>query len=638
MIAINRNPALLKEQAQELLRQNQFHPAKEIYTQLCEIDPNDVLAWHTLGMINVQLGNFAEAAAAWRQAVIIQPDFAEGHCNLGNALFSLGKCDEAVNHYRDALKIQPRYYEALSNMGTALDKLNRLEEAAQCYEAALNIAENALIHYNLANVLTRQQRLGEAVNHYQRALALAPNQPNFHNNLGKALHHLDRYADAENAYREALRLSPDPATAFEIHANLGTVLLQMDRYDEARDSYGRALELKPDFPRAVAGMANVLEKQGKFEQAFAVVQPYLEENKEDGNIALAFASLCRHLGRCEEAISRMERLLAGGGPVVDVYTRIMVHFALGRLLDAAGKYDLAFDHYRQGNELSGRHFDIQEHLRRIEALMDVYTASFMAKAPRARHGSRLPVFIVGMPRSGTTLVEQILASHPAVFGAGELDEIYRIIVDLPDILDSSLPYPQCIQAMAQTDADHIAKRYLDHISSLAPPDVQRITNKMPANFQHLGLITLLFPEARIIHCVRDPLDTCLSCYFQQFAEGQFFTHDLGTLGAYYRQYLRLMNHWRKVLTVPMMEVRYEELVADQEGVSRKIVAHCGLKWDERCLRFHETQRVVATASYDQVRQPLYSRSVGRWQHYERHLEPLRRALNQASTGETLGNT
>ena len=552
MIAINRNPALLKEQAQELLQQNQLLPAKEVYTQLCEIDPNDVQAWHTLGMINVQLGNFADAAAAWRQAVIIQPDFAEGHCNLGNALFSLGKCDEAINHYRDALNIQPRYYEAQSNMGTALTKLNRLEEAAQCYEAALNVTENALLHYNLANVLTRQQRLGEAVNHYQHALALEPKQPNFHNNLGKALHHLGRYADAETAYREALRLSPDHATAFETYANLGTVLLQMDRYDEARESYGRAIKLKPDFPRAVAGMANVLEKQGKFEQAFAVLQPYLEDNKEDGNMALAFASLCRHLGRCEEAVTRMERLLAGGGPTVDIYTRMMLHFALGRLLDAAGKYDLAFDHYRQGNELSGRHFDFQEHLRRIETLMDVYTAQFMAKAPRAHHGSRLPVFIVGMPRSGTSLVEQILASHPAVFGAGELDEIYRIIVDLPEILDSPLPYPQCIQTMTQADADQIAKRYLDHISSLAPPDVQRITNKMPVNFQHLGLIALLFPEARIIHCVRDPLDTCLSCYFQHFAEGQLFTYDLESLGAYYGTYLRLSEHWHKLLDIPMI--------------------------------------------------------------------------------------
>jgi len=630
----NRDQAFLKEQAQALLQQNQLQAAKEIYARICEIDPNDAQAWHTLGMINAQLGNFADAAAAWRQAVTVKPDFAEGHCNLGNAMFSLGKYDEAVNHYRDALHIQPRYGEALSNMGTAFNQLNRLEEAAQCYEAALDVAANALIHYNLANVRTHQQLLDEAVTHYQRALVLEPKQPDFHNNLGNALHHLGRYADAEAAYREALRIDPHHATVYETHANLGTVLLQMNRYDEARASYGRALELKPDFPRAVAGIASVLEKQGEFEQAYAVLQPYLQGSKEDCNITLAFASLCHHLDRCDEAVIPLERLIAEEGPALDTYSAIMSHFALARLLDAAGDYDLAFDHYRQGNELSERRFDFREHLRRIEELMDVYTAPFMANAPRARHGSGRPVFIVGMPRSGTSLVEQILASHPAVFGAGELDEIYRIVVDLPEILDSPLPYPQCIQDMTQTDADRAAKRYLDHISSLAPPDAQRITNKMPANFQHLGLIALLFPEARIIHCVRDPLDTCLSCYFQQFSEGLFFTYDLGNLGAYYRQYLRLMEHWRKVLKVSMMEIRYEELVADQEGISRKIVEHCGLKWDERCLRFHETQRVVATASYDQVRQPLYSRSVGRWQHYERHLEPLRRALDQASAGET----
>jgi len=187
-----------------------------------------------------------------------------------------------------------------------------------------------------------------------------------------------------------------------------------------------------------------------------------------------------------------------------------------------------------------------------------------------------------------------------------------------------------MEAITADHCEQLAKRYLDFIDALVPRDAMLISNKMPANFQHLGLIALLFPEARIIHCMRDPLDTCLSCFFQQFAEGQYFTYDLESLGGYYRQYLRLMQHWRRVLLdTDMLEVRYEDLVADQEGVSRKMVEFCELQWDERCLRFHETRRLTATASYDQVRQPMYNRSVERWRHYERHLEPLRRALDES---------
>lgn len=632
MTHMDLNPESLKGQAKALLLANQLPAAKAIYARLCEMAPNDVQLWHTLGTINARLGNFEEAAGNWRRAVTIKPDFAEGHCNLGNALVSMGRSGEALRHYRDALRIQPDYSEALNNMGTTFNELNRLDEAAQHYEAALRVAPSAPVHYNLANVYTRQRRLDEAVTHYRWALAMMPNQPNFNKGLGNALYHLGRYADAEAAYREALRVDPDHASAFETHANLGSALLQMHRLSEARACYSRALELKPDYPRGVAGIASVLEKQGKFEEAFTLIQPYLDAHKDDCNIALAFASFCRHLGKCEEAIVRMERLLAGQGPSVDAYDRILLHFALGRLLDDAAEYDRAFDHYRRGNDLCGRRVDPEAHIRYIETLIKTYDASFMPCAPRAGHGSRRPVFIVGMPRSGTSLVEQILASHPAVFGAGELDEIKRIANDMPGTIGVHTPYPECVRNLTQTHVEEFAKRYLDHISKLAPKDARLITDKTPGNFTHLGLINMLFPEARVIHCVRNPLDTCLSCYFQHFSDGQFFTYNLADLGVYYRQYLRLMEHYRSVLKIPMLVVCYEELLADQEGVSRKIIEYCGLDWDDRCLRFHENQRIVRTASYDQVRQPLYRHSVDRWRHYERYLEPLRLALGKPDVG------
>jgi hypothetical protein len=270
-------------------------------------------------------------------------------------------------------------------------------------------------------------------------------------------------------------------------------------------------------------------------------------------------------------------------------------------------------------------FDPWLHRLEMDALMNIYSPEFMARMPRASIRSERPVFIVGMVRSGTSLVEQILASHPAVYGAGELPDIIQTVLSLHTVLGTEQHYPQCLSKLTQEKTDWLAQQYLGHLASLSP-DAARVIDKMPGNFMHLGFIELLFPGARIIHCMRDPLDTCLSAYFQDFSRTHQYSYDLSNLGAFYREYLRVMQHWREVLKLPMLEVRYEELVANQEAVTRRMVEFCGLEWDERCMQFHKAKRYVATASYDQVRQPLYNKSAGRWKHYERFLEPLRKGL------------
>jgi hypothetical protein len=228
-----------------------------------------------------------------------------------------------------------------------------------------------------------------------------------------------------------------------------------------------------------------------------------------------------------------------------------------------------------------------------------------------------------MPRSGTSLVEQILSTHPGVYGAGELTAIDQFARHLGDATGDA--YPQSALHLDQATIDAAARQYLAALQDLAPSAI-RVTDKMPGNFLHLGLIQLLFPGARVIHCRRDPLDTCLSCYFQQFNQGQTFSYDLSDLGHHYRQYQRLMRHWQSVISLPMLDVHYEDLVADQEAMSRKMLEFCGLDWTDECMRFYESKRYVATASYDQVRQPIYHKSVGRWRHYERYLGPLKTAL------------
>ena len=230
-----------------------------------------------------------------------------------------------------------------------------------------------------------------------------------------------------------------------------------------------------------------------------------------------------------------------------------------------------------------------------------------------------------MPRSGTTLVEQILASHPAVAGGGELATLMTIASQFNAAGQGGLPYPEGVRAIRVDQAEQMAQRYLDHLDRISKSAL-RVTDKQPFNFTHLGLAQLLFPAATFIHCQRDPMDTCLSCYFVSFADSFGFASDLGTLGRYYRQYSRLMAHWEDVLPRPVLTVEYEALVTNLESVARGLVAHCGLSWDDRCLRFYETERSVRTPSRWQVRQPIYADSIGRWRRYERHLGPLMAAL------------
>jgi hypothetical protein len=230
-----------------------------------------------------------------------------------------------------------------------------------------------------------------------------------------------------------------------------------------------------------------------------------------------------------------------------------------------------------------------------------------------------------MPRSGTSLVEQILASHPQVFGAGELRNVGNLVSKMTPMLDAQQGFPRCTHKLTQHIANTLAQEYLGALDALSP-DAVRVTDKMPHNFMYLGIINLLFPGARVIHCTRHPLDTCLSIYFQYFNASHAYAYDLEQIGTHYREYERLMAHWRQVLDIPMLEVSYEELVTSPEEMIPKLVEFCGLEWDPACLRFYEKKRFVNTASYDQVRQPLHPKSIGRWKHYEQSLGALKSVL------------
>jgi tetratricopeptide (TPR) repeat protein len=428
---------------------------------------------------------------------------------------------------------------------------------------------------------------------------------------GQRFESLSRFDGAESAYREAILLDPE---AIPARLSLGRLLSAGGQYEEARSQLQAVLTRYPEQPDACAALALNYEYEGDYGKALDVLRTALQQSPVAPPIVLAYAVLARHFNEQSRAIALLEELLLNTAPES---VQRDSHFALGKLFDATGDYERAFEHYRLGNRLLNYHYDPEQTRQTFCGITAAFSSSLHPRLPRSSNHSGLPVFIVGMPRSGTSLVEQILASHPDVYGAGERDDIARIV----HTLGGPAPAVEAAGRLSVPVLDHAAQGYLDTLSRLAPA-AARITDKMPHNFLALGYIDLLFPGCRIVHCVRDPRDTCLSIWFQQMTGNHPYTNDLDALADYYRQYRSLMEHWRRVIRVPVYEVRYEDLVGDIEQGARRLVEFCGLPWSDQCVRFHENTRVVSTPTYDDVRRPIHDRSAGRWRHYQRHLGAL----------------
>ncbi|MEE8532452.1 MAG: sulfotransferase [Alphaproteobacteria bacterium] len=577
-------------------RAGRLQEADRLYRRLLEAHPDHAEALHLLGLVRHQGGRSEDAVGLIERAIACDAAIARYHNSRGVALYALGRIEAAEASYRRALTLSPDHVETLVNLANALKEQGRLDEAVACLERALELRPDyALAHNNLANVKKDRGAYEAAIEGYRQALALAPDYVEARHNLSVALLAQGRLDEAEESCREALALDPGYAPA---HNNLGNVLRYRGRLEEAVACYREALAIDPGFASA---QSNLVEFT-----TFEAGDP-------------AFAAL--------------ESLKAKGGlPLREATT---LHFALGKVYADIGDYDRAFADYREGNALrareaerTGRAFRVADHEKRISAIVAALARETLDRAA-AGCGSDVPVFIVGMPRSGTTLVEQILASHAEVFGAGELPEIGRIAERLP--ADAGAPYPAGVAALDDAALGRLGEGYVERLRALAE-GARRVTDKTPANFLHLGLIALMLPGARVIHCRRDPRDVCVSCYFHDFAQGSEFTDDLAALGRYYRLYEQLMAHWREVLPRPILDVDYEALVADQEGVSRQLVDFCGLEWDDACLAFHETQRTVRTSSDLQVRRRIFTSSIGRWRDYESHLGPLIEALGRDPVG------
>jgi tetratricopeptide (TPR) repeat protein len=443
--------------------------------------------------------------------------------------------------------------------------------------------------------------------------------------LGQIATATSRHDEAVKLLGQCVSLAP---REIGYHVLLAEALATGGQPDEALSRYDKALKLDANYPPALAGKANVLSRSGRWDQARVLLEPYVEAGTEDAGMAVAYARIAVHDREHARAVEVASRHVDDDtGDEI----RRSLWFDIGRAHEQAGDHDRAFEAYTNGKRMRALPWDAAAATQRHENLMAVFTAETLQAMPRPSAPSTQPVFIAGMPRSGTTLIEQIIDAHPEAFGAGEILDLPMLLAELNLRIGSTLTYPECVRDMDRDDVDTLAREYLERLGRHAP-HAARICNKDLGNYLHLGLITAVFPEARIIHSRRDPLDTCLSCYVQKFAPGAHdYSADLRHLGMAYNDYRALMDHWRRV-GIPMLEVDYEDLVENQEVVSRKIIEYCGLPWDDRCLRFHESGRQVITLSREQVKQSMYSSSVGRHRNFERHLGPLAEVLHEGVRG------
>lgn len=597
--------------AVELLNKGKLEEAYKLLKKLVESQKNQFEPRFLLGTVAMQLGELQEAESHLKQAIGLQPSHANAHFQLGNLLYNLGRPQEALASYSRAAELDNSSADYLNGLGNALNALGDHAKALQCFELALKLNADFYPAYaNIGNVLNAAGHYERAIPYLARALELAPDSAASYLNLGNSLCHLGRQREAMQCYQKFIELEPERAEGYsslgnllretyhydeaigylkraislnpsliEAHHNLAGTYTQLGFLESAEEAFRQALKINPDYrlsregllaaytragefdkatetvdsllerygnePGLLARKADIAERRGDKEGAYAQIKESFRDHPDDPETASLMVRLCNHAGRCDEAIPALERVLdSDQGLSRD--NRLDYHFVLGKALDEAKQYDRAFTHYHRGNELKGMRLERDKFSAHIRTLIDTFSRDFLARAQCSNNDARAPIFVFGMPRSGSTLVEQIIASHPQAETAGERKEISQLSVEVPALCDSDKPYPEAIRECPGERLDVLAGKYLQKMQELTGGG-ERIIDKMPHNFLHLGLMYLLFPNATFIHTTRNKVDTCLSCYFQNFEGLHDYAYHLGDLGFYYRQYETLMEHWRQAL-------------------------------------------------------------------------------------------
>ncbi|MDE0442331.1 MAG: sulfotransferase [Gammaproteobacteria bacterium] len=570
-----------------------------------------------LGMIAHEQRDLEAAVEHYERFLGLDPNHARTHYHLGLALNQLGRTEAAVRHLRQSISITDENRNAHLQLGDACTKLGRWAEAADAYDRALNLdPDDVATTIKLGNTLLATQRFADAVELYGRAVDASPGNAQFHRHLGAVLHRMGRTHRSIDCFEEALRLRPDYAKA---RIDYALVLRQLGRTKDARHQIEEAIRKSPEEVDGHLSLALTLRQEGKTDLAVDRLEKLLAAKPASG-------AAYHHIALIEPTLRlrpRIENLLAD--PDLPGADAIHCHFALGNIADANGAFDRAFGHYATANSLHRQSvvYDREANTRLFDRLAATYSKRYFEHKRPLGNPSMLPVFIVGLPRSGTTLVEQILASHRSMHGAGELESLAGVNHAITQRFNAQ-PAPECMSLIDARTVDEFSALYLAELR-LRSPSAARVVDKLPGNFVRIGLIKTLFPNAYLVHCRRNALDTCLSLYFHYF-QALVCSFDLAELGRYYVDYRRLMAHWDDVFPGEIFEVRYEELVAEPERITRRLLDYLDLEWDEGCLAFHENERSVMSPSNLQVRRPIYSTSISRWRRYEKHLGPLMEVL------------
>jgi tetratricopeptide (TPR) repeat protein len=617
-------------QARQLCVARQFDRAERLCRQMLKTAPGHPQITLMLGEILSERGRHQEAIALLRPLIPASANPGPLHFGLGNALHAAGRLQDAAAHFRRAVALRPQLAGAWCNLGLVLDRLGDAQAAIGAYNRAILLQPNlAAARANLGTALLKADNHDDAALHLRQAVALSPRVASNHHFLGVALARGGAYAEAAQCQRAAIALKPDFAEAFSY---LGEALARQHRVTEALAHYRRAVALRPDFVQGWVALGSALLSLGRFSEAIEAFERAIAINPNLG-IAHRGLTTCRQQIDNAGELDRLHAIIAD--PATSTEDRGDAGLAIAKILDDSERYDEAFAAATEGNRLlrqaqfaADMRYDHAALRAENDAVQRLFTPEFFAATRDWGNPSELPVFIVGYFRTGTTLVEQICASHSRVYGAGELPDIWRIWAALRDRMPSPAKWTA---AAIRGDAD----RHLEHLARLAPgARAQRITDKMPDNIYQLGLIAAMYPRARVIFCHRDGRDAALSVFFQSFNRKNAFSTDLLDAGRRWREAERMAAYWAGCLPLAMHHVQYEALVGDFANEAKKLIAFLGLDWEPACLEFYKTERAVRTVSTWQVRQPLYHSSVGRWRNYRNYLQQLCEVIGIDGDAET----
>jgi tetratricopeptide (TPR) repeat protein len=621
------DPAVANNLGLALHLLGRFSEAAGAFLTVLESRPDDAMAHANLGAALRALGEQGQALEHMKRAVELDPQFASARNNLGQFLLESGLPDQALPHCQAAVALQSEMPEAYNNLGNVYRALGHFAEARWCYgEAIRKNPEMSHACVSMALTLQLEGRWDDALPWFRRAIEIQPGSVDYLALLAEAEVDREHFGEAIDCYQRLIERDPGDAAA---HNAVGWLLQEEGQLELSTEHLRTALRLKPDLVVANVTLGSLHEKMGDFTAAEACFRTAVDDDAAKSHALARLAMLLRGKLPDDDCKAIEERLAESNATDP---ARLNLLFGLANVWDARRHFADAAACARQANALALAQFqrrnlvhDPAEHERFVSGLIEAFEPALFKRLVNAGLETRRPVFIVGLPRSGTTLIEQILASHSQFHGAGELPLARHGFQAIPGLLDRESSPLSCLSELTPEVVRELAIRHNDKLQSLDGGMSARIGDKMPDNYVHLGLLTTLFPNAVFIHCRRDLRDVAVSCWMTGFRSVRW-TNDTHHIATRFQQYHRLMKHWQTVLPAPIHHVDYEETIDDLEGVARRLLEACELEWEPACLEFHRNSRPVQTASFSQVRQPVYRGSLGRWKNYETELADLFAAL------------